>query len=1378
MFDSFIKRSLVISCTLSFNDNRHRLEALIDTDATDYAFINKEIAQLVCNMLNMKLVFLLKSKSLTEFDDRHASSIIHVIYFKLTINLHFELTASLLIIDLNNHPIILEKSWMNRHEIILNMTYDKLIFKSFRCNHHDSILSKTVQIRRLKIFKSDRRSNVSSWRRDVILPKIDNAEHIATVNSRYTILSRSTTKSSASYVTNEFDSSNFDFFTDSKIDCDDEHSAIEQNNFEIDITTVTKAIFCRKRHLKKQRNKRWKIKKQQSELALVSELNSDDSMNITMIDAIFFCLLIDVKNRKQRMQCFSITINQIDVALKTLQTNSESLKIAIMTKKILKHEQIKLILERIMKKMSKYFRHLSKIFDSQQIIKLSSHRLYDHKIELLNDSNTLFRNRVYSLFELKLKKLKKYLKKNLQKEFIVFSQTTYVSLVLFAIKFNDQLRLCVNYRRLNHITKRNRYLIFLIEKTLIRIQSCKYLIKLNIISTFNKFRMSEKSEKLITFVISMRSYKYRILSFELINDLASWQHYMNDLLFNFLNEFCQVYLNDILIYSKFKKEHIVHVRAVLKKLKKVDLQIDIEKCEFFKKEIVFLDVILSVNDLRMNSKKMKIIINWTRSTNFKKVQVFVNFVNFYRRFIRDFSKKVKALTRMIKKLVKFEWTAEIEEAFNLLKKTMTEIFILRHYDRIKQIILKIDFSNYVNAKVLSQYDDEKVLHLVTFYSRNMISVECNYEIYDKKLLIIIRCLKHWRFELESTEKSIKIFIDHKSLEIFMISKKLIFRQTRWAKILSKFNIVIQFQSKAQNVKVDALTRMSDFRFKNDNDERHQYREQMLLTSKRLEIHVVKFDEFIYERILVVNKKNDDCKTYRETLEQNLTSMNEINLQNCHEKNDVLYRNDRLWMLVDVILLVDLLRKIHESSASDHSEFNRMKNLLRRDYYWLNMRKIVRRYVRNCHECQRIKTFRDRKNDLLILLVISLQRWIDISIDFIIELFDAHDHNVICTIIDKLNKKRHYASCTTKNESTSAKITIKILIQYIFRTHDLFFFITSNRNSQFISLVWQAFCRILDIKCKLFIVFHSEIDDQIEKANQNIEKQLRQYCNYMQDDWDVWLSMIEFANNNAIFSITELSSFFVNKEFHSRMSFSSDSISYVTTRKRLLIVKAKNIIDIMQNILNFVRDHAKVTQKRMTTQVNKHRKVVKYAKENFVFLNRRNIKIAKSSDKLDDKKLKSFKILQRLSNVYRLKLFEIMRIHDVFHCWLLRKDLCNSFEDQINEFSDSIIINENLEWKMNDILKSRYHYNRLQYRVNWSDWSHDRTWYYVDNEKFDNARDVVNDYHRIHFIVADSKSYKSMTAVSQVVVDEQDFSTDRRRSRRKIAVLTLIEATFS
>ena len=144
-------------------------------------------------------------------------------------------------------------------------------------------------------------------------------------------------------------------------------------------------------------------------------------------------------------------------------------------------------------------------------------------------------------------------------------------------------------------------------------------------------------------------------------------------------------------------------------------------------------------------------------------------------------------------------------------------------------------------------------------------------------------------------------------------------------------------------------------------------------------------------------------------------------------------------------------------------------------------------------------------------------------------------------------------------------------------------------------------------------------------------------------------MIEFVNNNAIFATTKLSLFFINKKFHFRMNFSSNFISYITTKKRFLIVKTKNIIDTIQNIFNYVRNHVEIIQKRIIVQINKYRKIVKYVEKNFVFLNRRNIKTIKSFDKLNDKKLNSYKILKRKNNFYRFELSKIMRIYDVFYC---------------------------------------------------------------------------------------------------------------------------------
>ncbi len=150
--------------------------------------------------------------------------------------------------------------------------------------------------------------------------------------------------------------------------------------------------------------------------------------------------------------------------------------------------------------------------------------------------------------------------------------------------------------------------------------------------------MSSESEDLTTFITFFNVYKYRIMLFELINESAFFQHYINDVLFNCLHKFCQIYLNDILIYSKTLKEHRTHVKEVLEKLREVDLQINIDKCEFKIQKISFLELLIFINDLRMNSRKVDVIRDWEVSWSLTHVQIFIDFCNFYQWFIKNFSK--------------------------------------------------------------------------------------------------------------------------------------------------------------------------------------------------------------------------------------------------------------------------------------------------------------------------------------------------------------------------------------------------------------------------------------------------------------------------------------------------------------------------------------------------------------------------------------------------------------------------------------------------------------------------------------------------------------------------------------------------------------------
>ncbi len=272
-----------------------------------------------------------------------------------------------------------------------------------------------------------------------------------------------------------------------------------------------------------------------------------ESFLIQNIDVIFFQALVKQK-KKNQTEIFAMFIEDID---RKIVYNTQC-KLDVIN--VFSVDEMTQNLEDIKVKLSSKYQNFLDVFDRAQADKLSSHHSYDHKIKLTNDT-TSSRCWAYQMSLYKLQKVKKYLNENLFKEFIISSKASYFSLVLFILKANEDLRFCVDYRKLNAIIKRNRYSLSLIDEVIDKIVDCKHLTRLNIILTFNKLQMHSDSENYTIFIIALEAYKSKMLSFKLINDSASFQQYMNDILWDFLNDFCQVYLNDILIYSKTQREH-------------------------------------------------------------------------------------------------------------------------------------------------------------------------------------------------------------------------------------------------------------------------------------------------------------------------------------------------------------------------------------------------------------------------------------------------------------------------------------------------------------------------------------------------------------------------------------------------------------------------------------------------------------------------------------------------------------------------------------------------------------------------------------------------------------------------------------------------------
>ncbi len=386
---------------------------------------------------------------------------------------------------------------------------------------------------------------------------------------------------------------------------------------------------------------------------------------------------------------------------------------------------------------------------------------------------------------------------------------------------------------------------------------------------------------------------------------------------------------------------------------------------------------------------------------------------------------------------------------------------------------------------------------MTFYSKSMILAEINYDIYDKKLLVIIRCFEHWWLELKCTELFIQMFINYQTLKIFMKNKQLSEWQVNYLNILSKFNFQIIFRSGKINTKVNALIRMSLANV-SESAQRLENHFQTILILDRVDVLSVESKANLYQRVCMINQTDELCSEYRQAMNENKLKFHITKLKNCEIIDDVLFRKDLLWISEN--MHTKLLQEVHDQSSISHLDNKWIIDLVQHFYYWSDYWATIWWYIWNCHACQRSKAFKDSINELHHSLSILQKRWKDIAMNFITELSLSEDYNVICIIICHLIKEHHYVLCHWEDDDISVKETIWIMLWNVYRLHDLLSSIVSNKDFQFISTMWKSLCKRLRITASLVTVYHSEINDQSKRVNQNVKCELRIYCNYMQNDW--------------------------------------------------------------------------------------------------------------------------------------------------------------------------------------------------------------------------------------------------------------------------------------
>jgi hypothetical protein len=251
------------------------------------------------------------------------------------------------------------------------------------------------------------------------------------------------------------------------------------------------------------------------------------------------------------------------------------------------------------------YEDLKDVFSKAASNILPPHRKYDHQIELeegVNESSLGYSPLRHQSLE-ELQATRQYLTDHLSKGFIEPSQAPFAAPILFVKKHDGALRFCIDFRKLNSLTRKDRYPLPLLDETLNRMSQAKIFTKLDIRQAFHRVRMDPVLEELTTFRTRYRSYKCKVLPFGLTNRPATYQRFMNDTLFDYLDDFCIAYLDDIMIYSQNEEEHTEHVRKVLLRLRKVGLQADIKKSEFNVTRTKYLGFIISTTRIETDPEK-------------------------------------------------------------------------------------------------------------------------------------------------------------------------------------------------------------------------------------------------------------------------------------------------------------------------------------------------------------------------------------------------------------------------------------------------------------------------------------------------------------------------------------------------------------------------------------------------------------------------------------------------------------------------------------------------------------------------------------------------------------------------------------------------------
>jgi hypothetical protein len=511
--------------------------------------------------------------------------------------------------------------------------------------------------------------------------------------------------------------------------------------------------------------------------------------------------------------------------------------------------------------------------------------------------------RSYRMPPNKLAELKTQLQDFLEKGFIRPSSSPWGCPAIFVKKKDQTLRMCVDYRPVNEVTIKNKYSLPRIDILFYQLTRARVFSKIDLRSGYHQIRIRPEDIPKTAFTTRYGLYEYLVMSFGLTNAPAHFTYLMNSIFMPELDKFVEVFIDNILIYSKNEEEHAKHLRIVLTRLREHQLYAKFSKCVFWLEEIQFLGHVLSIKGIAVDPSKVKDILEWSSPTTIHQIRSFLGLAGYYRRFILDFSKIVKPITGLLQNDTKFDWSSKCNEAFEQLKVLLTTALVLAQPDIEKPFDVYCDASGSGLGCVLMQEG-----RVIAYASRQLRRHEEHYPTHDMELAVVVHALKIWCHYLLGNV--CHMYTDHKSLKYIFTQLELNMRRRRWLELIKDYDLEIHYHPGKANLVADALSHKASYHCLTVGTPDTTLCQEMEKLNLGMIQHGVltqlKLESILLQRLIDAQRADHGMKHIHEKIEADKA--------NCFRKDDqaIIWLKDRIVVPKDAEVRQQILDEAHLS----------------------------------------------------------------------------------------------------------------------------------------------------------------------------------------------------------------------------------------------------------------------------------------------------------------------------------------------------------------------------------------------------------------------------------------------------------------------------------